>query len=246
MGRAFRLAQAVVFCVGTLLMTTGTLRAQDPLGISAPATLHGIPEDWSQRHVIYTLNGSVEDMMRLRDDPRFLHSVALHYIRERRNRTGQSAIAGLHEAGLNDSGWNEAGSNDGSLSENASGADAQGFRPPLKYPIPPARNKRPKVDWSVSLGPTAGLALGESPSIYTYSYTKPSCSNLSAAPPVVGDFAVYTINAAAAVGKPGQANVVGLTNLYTTGAGTGFCSGTGPSFLSFLTPSEAAPRRCPL
>ena len=246
MGRAFRLAQAVVFCVATLLTATGTLCAQDPLGIFAPNMPHGIPEDWSHRHIIYTRNGSVEDMMRLRDDPRFLHSVALHYIRERRNRTGQSAIAGLHEAGLNDSGWNEAGSNDGSLSENASGADAQGFRPPLKYPIPPARNKRPKVDWSVSLGPTAGLALGESPSIYTYSYTKPSCSNLSAAPPVVGDFAVYTINAAAAVGKPGQANVVGLTNLYTTGAGTGFCSGTGPSFLSFLTPSEAAPRRCPL
>ena len=242
MGRAFCWAQPVVFCVGTLLMTTGTLRAQDPLGISAPATLHGIPEDWSQRHVIYTLNGSVEDMMRLRADPRFLHSVILHYMREHPNRTGQSATGVLNDPSLNDLGWNEARSNESSLSDNASGADTQGFRPPLRYPIPPARNKRPKVDWSVSLGPTAGLALGESPSIYTYNYTKPSCSNLSAAPPVVGDFAVYTINAAASVGMPGQANLVGLTNLYTTGAGTGFCSGTGPSFLfSYAIGGGASP-----
>jgi hypothetical protein len=242
MGRAFRLAQAVVFCVATLLTATGTLCAQDPLGIFAPNMPHGIPEDWSHRHIIYTRNGSVEDMMRLRDDPRFLHSVILHYMREHPNRTGQSATGVLNDPSLNDLGWNEARSNESSLSDNASGADTQGFRPPLRYPIPPARNKRPKVDWSVSLGPTAGLALGESPSIYTYNYTKPSCSNLSAAPPVVGDFAVYTINAAASVGMPGQANLVGLTNLYTTGAGTGFCSGTGPSFLfSYAIGGGASP-----
>jgi hypothetical protein len=163
-------------------------------------------------------------------------------MREHPNRTGQSATGVLNDPSLNDLGWNEARSNESSLSDNASGADTQGFRPPLRYPIPPARNKRPKVDWSVSLGPTAGLALGESPSIYTYNYTKPSCSNLSAAPPVVGDFAVYTINAAASVGMPGQANLVGLTNLYTTGAGTGFCSGTGPSFLfSYAIGGGASP-----
>ena len=53
---------------------------------------------------------------------------------------------------------------------------------------------------------------------------------------------VYTINAAAAVGKPGQANLVGLTNLYTNGAGTGFCSGTNPSFLfSYAIGSGGSP-----
>ncbi|HEY5069671.1 MAG TPA: hypothetical protein VII37_07775, partial [Candidatus Acidoferrum sp.] len=209
MGRAFRWAQPVVFYVGTLLIATGTLRAQDPLGIFAPAMPHGIPQDWSHRHIIYTRNGSVEDMMRLRDDPRFLHSVVLHYMREHRNQTGQSATAGLNEAG-----WNES-----NLGEGTTAADTQESRAiapwhPIR-PIFPARNKRPKVDWSVSLGPTAGLALGETPAVYTYNYAKPSCSNLSATPPVIGDFVVYTINAAAAVGKPGQANLVGLTNLYT-------------------------------
>ena len=211
MGHIFRFVQRAILCGSTLLMVTGTMYAQDTLPIPAPSNpLSGGPEDWSNRHVIYTRNGSVEDMLKLRDDPRFLNSILLRYLREHRNQTAQPATTG----------WNEAGWGENSLREDTSGADTPELKP--LRPIPRIRNKRSKVDWSVSLGPTAGLAMGETPAVYVANYAAPSCSN---------DFIVYTINAAAAVGKPGQANLVGLTNLYTNGAGTGFCSGTDPSFL---------------
>jgi hypothetical protein len=211
MGHIFRFVQRAILSVSTLLMVTGTMHAQDTLPIPAPSNPRsGGPEDWSNRHVIYTRNGSVEDMLKLRDDPRFLNSMLQHYIREHRSQTGPPATTG----------WNEAGWGENSLREDTSGADTPELQP--RPPLPRIRNKRSKVDWSVSLGPTAGMAMGETPAVYVANYAAPSCSN---------DFIVYTINAAAAVGKPGQANLVGLTNLYSNGAGTGFCSGTDPSFL---------------
>jgi hypothetical protein len=239
MGRVFRFAQRAILCVGALLMVAGTLSAQEaPANPASSGQQLGIPEDWSNRHIIYTLNGSVEDMLKLRDDPRFLNSILLHYVREHRNQTGQPATTGLNQDRSDESGLNENWLDENSLSEDSSSNGAQELqlhlpRDPIKYrrPIPRPRNKHSKVDWSVSLGPTAGMALGETPAAYTYNYATPSCSTLTAAPPVIGDFVVYTINAAGAVGTPGQANLVGLTNLYTDGAGTGYCAGTGPSFL---------------
>ena len=223
MARVFHFAQQAVFCVGMLLMATGTcvrsMHAQDALPIPAPAKPHfGIPQDWSTQHIIYTRNGSAEDMLKVRDDPRFLNNILLHYTREHRNQTGQPATR-LNEAELDENG----------LRGDSSDADSPEFQwqAPLEIskfrPIPRPRSKHSKVDWSVSLGPTAGMAIGESPAVYTYNYATPSCS----------DFAVYTINAAPSIPTtaPGQANLAGLTNLYTDGAGTGYCSGTGPSFL---------------
>ena len=250
MGHVFRFVQKAILCVSTLLMVTGTMYPQDTFPIPAPSTPHsGGPEDWSNRHVIYTRNGSVEDMLKLRDDPRFLNSMLQHYIREHRSQIGQPATAGLNEDRSGESGLNNNWLNENGLSEYTFGADTQELQPrllsdPIRYrrPIPRLRNKHSKVDWSVSLGPTAGLALGETPAVYTYNFATPSCSNLSAAPPVVGDFMAYTINAPATVGTPGQANLVGLTNLYTNGAGTGFCSGTDPSFLfSYAIGSGGSP-----
>ncbi len=88
MGRIFRFAQRAVVCVIALLMVAGTLYAQDALAIPASSAPHfGIPEDWSTQHVIYTRNGSAEDMLKVRDDPRFLNSILLHNMRERGNRT---------------------------------------------------------------------------------------------------------------------------------------------------------------
>lgn len=249
MGRV-RFAQPLLFCAATLLMVAGTcvpnMRAQDALPTPSPYVPRlGGPQDWSNQHVIYTRNGSVEDMLKLRDDPRFLHSIVLHYRREHRNQTAQPAVDGSNESGSNQArseqaGWNEAGMNEAgrdenSLNENLSGANTWGLLPPtpvnpIRFPTIPRRNKNTKVDWSMSLGPTAGLAMGETPAVYTYNYASPSCSNLTATPPVVGDFVVYTINATPGVGT--QANLVGLTNLYTAGDGSGFCSGiTGPSIL---------------
>jgi len=202
MGRVCCFAHRVFLFAGALLMVTGTLAAQDAPSVSHPATPHlGTVEDWSSRHVIYTRNGSAEDMWKVRDDPRFLNSVLLRYMREHPNLSGQLP---------------------NTLNQNRA-SDPQELLPeiPLEWTRvshSPAK-KTKKVDWAVSLGSTAGMAIGESPAVYTYSYTSPSCS----------DFAVYSINATPTVAA--QANLVGLTNLYTTGAGNGYCAGTAPIFL---------------
>jgi hypothetical protein len=241
MGRVFCFAQRAVFSVCTLLLVTGAVRAQEtPANLVPPAKRTGFIEDWSTRHVIYTRNGSVRDMMALRDDPRFANSYFLHYMREHGNS------AGFNQFGLNPSASNKSGFYENSSDTNQDGAATDldqrfglGFPIHSPNPIAPPKKKN-KVDWSISLGPTAGMAFGETPSVFTYNYSTPSCSNLSATPPTIGDFAVYTINVAPTVG--GQANLVGLTNLYTTGAGTGFCPGTAPVFLfSYAIGTGAAP-----
>jgi hypothetical protein len=209
MGRCLRFVQPIVFCAGTLLLLAGTcvrnLNAQDARPIPAPFMPHpGIPEDWSTRHVIYTRNGSFEDMVKVRDDPRFLNSL----LRQQRASTR----------------LNEARSSEAGLDEEPAGDDKH-------------KNRRSKRDWAVSLGPpntsgSGGMAIGESPAKYTFNPSEPpSCS----------DFVVYTIQSDPKVGS--QANLVGLTNLYS-GNPAGIC-GTAPTWLFSYAigsgPSELSP-----
>ncbi len=231
MGSTFSLArlQRVVLCLGILSMPMANLTAQEALPIPEQSKpLLGGPRDWSNQHIIYTRNGSTEDMLGLKDDPRFVHSILLHALRERRSKTGSNANIFGQNASQNGSIFGEA-----ALPLPRPNPDRNPFNPPSFHL--PARSKHSKVDWSISLGPTAGLAIGETPAVYTYNYSTPSCSNLTATPPTVGDFTVYTINATPTIPSstvaPGQANLIGLTNLYSTGNGSGFCTGTGPSFL---------------
>src|ERR1700730_4850481 len=116
MGRVLRFVQRIAFCVGTLLMLMGTLCAQDvPVNPALSTPQLGIPEDWSTQHVIYTSNGSVEDMMAVRGDPRFLASFLLHNMRERGNQI-QPANPGLNK-------------NEDELINNSSGADIKELQP---------------------------------------------------------------------------------------------------------------------
>ncbi len=216
MGRVFRFTYPVVFCLGTLLLLAGILHAQDAAPIPPPSTPYvGIPEDWSTQHVIYTRNGSFDDMLKVRDDPRFVNNILLHYMRERRSQVQPLASVRLDE---------------NSLSDDSSDADTRALQLqdpwglPNPRPAPPARNIRSKVDWAVSLGglgTNSFMGAGESPAKYTFS---------TAATPSCSDFVVYVLGATnVAVGT--QADLVGLTNLYTNGSGTGYCPGTVPTFL---------------
>jgi len=77
---ALRFLQAVSVCAAALMIlaaiSIGSLLAQDARPIPGPSVApRGIPEDWSNRHVVYTRNGSFEDMVKVRDDPRFINSV---------------------------------------------------------------------------------------------------------------------------------------------------------------------------
>jgi hypothetical protein len=220
MGHVFRFRKPVIFCVGTLLMLTGILPAQDALPIPAPSMPYvGIPEDWSTQHVIYTRNGSAEDMLKVRDDPRFLNDVLLHYMRERHSQDQPPASPGLNEVELEEN----------RLSEDSSDADTQELQPQPPWgllkprPTPPPRNRHSKVDWAVSLGASGqsnAMGVGESPAKYTFSTSgTPSCS----------DFIVYVVGANN-VAAGTQADLVGLTNLYSGASPTGYCGGA-PTFL---------------
>jgi hypothetical protein len=189
-----RCLQTIVFSAAALLMVAGicvgNLQAQDARPIPAPSiTPRGIPQDWSSRHVVYTRNGSFEDMVKVRDDPRFINSVRRWNMQEHPNQTKQAGATDLF------------------------------------------KKKNSKVDWSVSLGHWAGMAIGETPAKYTFDPTAPpTCTNLTTTPPTIGDFVVFTINVPAThVAAASQGNLVGITNLYS-GSPAGPC-GTHPTFL---------------
>jgi hypothetical protein len=181
---SLRCLQTIVFSAAALLMVAGmcvgNLQAQDARPIPAPSiTPRGIPQDWSNRHVVYTRNGSFEEMVKVRDDPRFINSVRRWNMQE---HTNQAKVAGA--TGL-------------------------------------IKRKNSKVDWSVNLGHFAGMAIGETPAKYTFN---------PIAPPSCSDFVVFTINAGTHVAVGTQANLVGITNLYSGSSPTGIC-GTHPTFL---------------
>jgi hypothetical protein len=193
---ALRCLQTIAFCAAAPLMVVGiclgNLQAQDARPIPAPSVApRGIPEDWSNRHVIYTRNGSFEDMVKVRDDPRFINSVRLQKMREHRSQAKLTGTTGT------------------------------------------PRSKHSKVDWAVSLGHFAGMAIGETPAKYTFDPdAPPTCTHLTAVPPTIGDFVVFTINVpdATHVVAGTQGNLVGITNLYSGSDPTGIC-GTHPTFL---------------
>ena len=196
MRRAVRFLQTIAFGAAAVLMVADisvcNLQAQDARPIPAPSvTPRGIPEDWSNRHVVYTRNGSFEDMVKVRDDPRFINSVRLQKMRERRSQANLAGTGGT----------------------------------------PGSKNS--KVDWAVSLGHFAGMAIGETPAKYTFDpNAPPTCTDLTAVPPTIGDFVVFTINVPGTnhVAAGSQGNLVGITNLYSGTDPTGIC-GTRPTFL---------------
>src|SRR6202453_901984 len=217
-----RTARAVVFCFAIVLAILFAMSAQESSSTASPSDFGG-PQDWSNRHVVYTRDASVAPMMPLRDDPRFVHNLYRHYSQEHRKDLAAALGLQLPEADQNqreEADWN-IGLHDVNANEEQHDL---GFRPWMIWdptrPISRLKNKHSKVDWAISLGPTGGMSYGETPAIYTANYFSPSCS---------ADFAVYTINAAPTVAK--QANLVGLTNLYSDSASAGFCSGTAPTFL---------------
>jgi hypothetical protein len=74
-------------------------------------------------------------------------------------------------------------------------------------------------DWSFSLGAGSGGRIS-GPAKFVFDVTAP--------PNCTTDFVVTGIGIA---GSGTQANIIGLNNLYTNPAGTGFCAGTGPSVI---------------
>jgi hypothetical protein len=77
-------------------------------------------------------------------------------------------------------------------------------RGPNERPRSVQLGRQAKIDWAVSLGPTGGMPIAESPAKYSFNTTGTySCTN---------DFVVYTIGATPSAT---QANIVAFNNLYT-------------------------------
>ena len=93
----------------------------------------------------------------------------------------------------------------------------RGDRGPVRRPRPRSRDL--KIDWSVPLG--AGIVAPYMfPAKYSFDINEtPDCSN---------DYVVFGLNVAGATG--GQANVIGLRNLYSGTAPAGLCSGAAATF----------------
>src|SRR5208282_2214764 len=227
MAPGFRCAFRVACLAAALAVLTGKSPAQDASSIPDASAPHlsapqvGIIQDWSTQHVIYTRNGSVDDMLKVRTDPRFLNSYLLHYKRE---HPSQAQTAPANDSTLSESAYAE-----GSAAERQ--PELPTLRPePLPLPPvhkPPLKNKHTKIDWAVDLGPTWGMAIGESPAFYGANANgTPVCTSGASS---IGDFIVYSLKAPPTKGT--QANLVGLTNLYAGSSPTGYCGMANPTFL---------------
>jgi hypothetical protein len=86
----------------------------------------------------------------------------------------------------------------------------------------PGKNKPFGVDWAFSMGTpntATPIAASQFPATFVANFTSPSCT---------ADFLVLPVNIA---GSVGTANLIGLNQLYSNSAGTGFCATTGPAVL---------------
>ena len=103
-----------------------------------------------------------------------------------------------------------------SVRTSARGLD-RGDRGPVRRPRPRSRDL--KIDWSVPLG--AGIVAPYMfPAKYSFDINEtPNCTN---------DYVVFGLNVAGATG--GQANVIGLRNLYSGTAPAGLCPGAAATF----------------
>jgi hypothetical protein len=157
--------------------------------------------DWSHRHVVFSNPTTVEQGMRVRQDPRFLQQ----YLR----RNVQQALPEA-EPVIDDRPSDEevlTGREDDSFS----GWFGWRWR---RHRRPDPRNTL-KRDWSVSLGPNATVGAGNFPAKFSFDISSANCG--SATQP---DFVVYNTSVN---GSSTQASIVAYDNLYTVG-----CGGTVP------------------
>jgi hypothetical protein len=141
----------------------------------------GYPRDWSHGKVLFTNGGSAMSRAATQRDPHVLHDW-LYRNSFRTNFRGKQLLREIDP-------------------------DFADIRSRIADGIN-ARKQASKVDWAVSLGTNAGMAIGETPAKYVFDAFAPvtlaSCTN---------DFVVYTMEAAPGVGS--QANIVAFNNLYT-------------------------------
>src|SRR5208282_166323 len=171
MGRVFRFVQAVVFCVGMLLMLTDTLCAQDTLpNPSNPSVVkpsvdplvqrnvedwaiqqRGVPDDWTHHYLVFSNpgteqqaneSGSYEQWLKIVQEPRFtLQHIKRSGGAKPPENTGVSATS--------------------TPSEEVSGAEVPDRQPVIIWRNPPRKRRIAlKKDWAVGIGGVAASGAG--------------------------------------------------------------------------------------
>jgi hypothetical protein len=158
----------------------------------------GMVHDWSHRHVVFSNPTTVEQAMRVRQDPRFWQQ----YFR----RNVQQALPAAES--LNDDSPSDeelaAAREDNSLSDWF-GRRRRGHRRP-------APRNTLKRDWSVSLGPNATVGAGNFPAKFSFDIGSANCGGATHP-----DFVAYNTSVS---GSSTQASIVAYDNLYSGCGGT--------------------------
>jgi hypothetical protein len=184
-----RIALAGVALIGTIAAALA-LAGQET---GPPRGTIGMAHDWSHRHVIFSNPTTVEQGLRVRQDPRFWQQ----YFRRNVQRA-LPATERLNDDSLSDEELITAREDD-SLS------DWFGWRW-RRHRRPPPRNTL-KRDWSISLGPNATVGAGNYPAKFSFNINSANCGG-TAQP----DFVVFNTSVN---GSGTQASVVAYDNLYT-------------------------------
>jgi hypothetical protein len=184
-----RIAWTGVALIGTIAVALG-LSGQET---ARPRGRIGMVHDWSHRHVIFSNATTVEQGMRVRQEPRFWQQ----YFR----RNVQQALPKAEPA--IDDRLNDEEVLTGREDDSFSGLFGWRWRR-HRRPVPRNTLKR---DWSVSLGPNATVGAGNFPAKFSFDISSANCG--SATQP---DFVVYNTSVN---GSGSQASIVAYDNLYT-------------------------------
>ena len=182
---------ALLGAVSVALVLSGQETGRSRSGI-------GMVHDWSHHHVVFSNPTTIEQGMRVRQDPRFWQQ---HF-----RRNVQQAVPAMEAA--EDTGLDEqqdlSGLGDDWLGDLFRWRRRRHHRPP-----PPNTLKR---DWAMSLGPNATVGAGNFPAKFSFDISSANCGG--AAQP---DFVVFNTSVQ---GSSTQASVVAYDNLYTGCGGT--------------------------
>jgi hypothetical protein len=153
----------------------------------------GMVHDWSHRHVVFSNPTTIEQSMRVRQDPRFWQQ---HFLRN----VQQALPAGEPAADtLVDEQEDRSG-----LGYDWLGDLFRWRRRRHHRPSPPNTLKR---DWATSLGPSATVGAGNFPAKFSFDISSANCGNATQP-----DFVVYNTSVS---GSDTQASIVAYDNLYT-------------------------------
>jgi len=151
-GRCFAVAATAMLVAGLGSQAIAPATSQES---SVLGPRRSMVRDWSDRHVLFTNGGAPATVAASQRDPRLLHN----WLYRNAGLLGSGRIPQAREL-QETTGWE------------------RGNVPPNGLLPERTKNRRSKIDWAVSLGPTGGMPLAESPAKFSFDITQPpDCTN---------------------------------------------------------------------